>query len=99
MFAFCINNAAACMDDRPEPQTLTAGVLEPTVEGVICGVGRGPIRAKAGVGGAISVRGSRKRGNIAKDVGVLSCEVDCVSIGLRMVFVDVDVGVAGVDKS
>lgn len=66
------------MDDRLVPEALTAGVLEAIDEtdGVICGVGKGPMRASAGVGGAMFGLGSRKRGGkIVAGVGVVSCEV------------------------
>jgi hypothetical protein len=70
------------MDGRLEPQVLTAGVPEATDDGVMTGVGRGPIRASAGVGGQRFGEGSRKRGNAAKGVGLLSCEVDLGSDGV-----------------
>ena len=60
------------IDGRREPQALTAGVLEATDDGVSCGVGSGPNRAKAGVGGAMSGFGSRNRGSTVSGVGVLS---------------------------
>lgn len=60
------------MDGRREPQTLTAGVLEATDDGVISGVGKGPIPASAGVGGARSGLGSRNRGKTVNGVGVFS---------------------------
>jgi hypothetical protein len=47
----CAMPMAEHMEGRREPQTLTAGVLEATDDGVICGVGNGPRRASAGVGG------------------------------------------------
>lgn len=72
------------MDDRREPQALTAGVLEATDDGVSCGVGSGPIRANAGVGGAISGLGSRNRGGrTVNGVGVLSCDVESSCIALN----------------
>lgn len=58
----CAIAIAELIDGRLELQALTAGVLEATEEGVMFGVGRGPIRANAGVGGARSGLGSRKRG-------------------------------------
>ena len=60
------------IDGRREPQALTAGVFEATDDGVNCGVGNGPIRANAGVGGAMSGLGSKNRGRIVNGVGVLS---------------------------
>lgn len=55
-------------------RTLTAGVFEATDDGVSCGVGSGPWRARAGVGGApISTRGSKTFG---KARGVLSLDSD-----------------------
>jgi hypothetical protein len=52
------------MEGLRVPLALTAGVLEAIDEtdGVICGVGKGPIRASAGVGGAMLGLGSKKRG-------------------------------------
>ena len=50
---------AELIDGRRELQALAAGVLKATEEGVNCGVGRGPMRARAGVGGARSGLGSR----------------------------------------
>jgi hypothetical protein len=73
-----------------------AGVLEAMDEtdGVICGVGKGPMRASAGVGGAIVGLGSKKRGGkIDAGVGVVSCELlstlraligDLVCVGARV---------------
>ena len=63
------------MDGRRVPLALTAGVLEAMDEtdGVICGVGRGPMRASAGVGGAMLGLGSKNRGGkIEAGVGVVS---------------------------
>ena len=60
------------------PLALTAGVLEAIDEtdGVICGVGKGPMRASAGVGGAMLGLGSKKRGGkIEAGVGVVSWEL------------------------
>ena len=67
----CANAIAEHMDGRRVPLALTAGVLEAMDEtdGVICGVGRGPMRASAGVGGAMFGLGSRKRGGMM-DAGV-----------------------------
>ena len=76
--ARCANAIAEHMDGRRMPEALTAGVLEAIdgTDGVICGVGKGPIRASAGVGGAMFGLGSRKRGGkIVAGVGVVSCEV------------------------
>ena len=70
------------IDDRREPQALTAGVLEATDDGVHCGVGNGPMRANAGVGGARSGFGSKNRGNTVSAVGVLSCDVESICITL-----------------
>lgn len=73
------------MDGRRVPEALTAGVPEAIdeTEGVICGVGKGPMRASAGVGGAMFGLGSRKRGGkIVAGVGVLSCEVLSTTIAL-----------------
>ena len=52
------------MEGLRVPLALTAGVLEAMDEtdGVICGVGKGPMRASAGVGGAMLGLGSKKRG-------------------------------------
>jgi len=72
---------------RREPHTLTAGVLEAIDDGVITGVGRGPMRAKAGVGGAIVGRGSRKRGGqMAAGVGVVSWEPESSAMALSWLF-------------
>jgi hypothetical protein len=63
------------MEGLRVPLALTAGVLEAIDEtdGVICGVGNGPIRASAGVGGAMLGLGSKKRGGkIEAGVGVVS---------------------------
>jgi hypothetical protein len=73
----CTCAIAEQIDGRRDPQTLAAGVFEATVEGVICGVGSGPMRANAGVGGSKSGFGSRKRGNTVEGVGVVSSELDC----------------------
>jgi len=70
------------IDGRRELQTLAAGVLEAMDAGVICGVGSGPMRARAGVGGARSGFGSRKRGSTVRGVGVPSCDVESMCIGL-----------------
>ena len=71
----CANAIAEHMDGRRVPLALTAGVLEAMDEtdGVICGVGKGPMRARAGVGGAMLGLGSKKRGGkIEAGVGVVS---------------------------
>ena len=63
------------MEGLRVPLALTAGVLEAIDEtdGVICGVGKGPMRASAGVGGAMLGLGSKKRGGkIEAGVGVVS---------------------------
>lgn len=60
------------IDGRRELQVLTAGVFEAKVDGVNCGVGSGPMRASAGVGGARSGFGSKKRGTTVRGVGVPS---------------------------
>lgn len=72
---------AELMDGRLELQALTAGVFEATVDGVICGVGSGPMRASAGVGGARSGFGSKKRGKAVIGVGVLTCDVESTAMG------------------
>lgn len=69
---FCAIAQAEQMEGRRELQALTAGVFEATDEGVMLGVGRGPMRARAGVGGWMSGLGSRKRGRTVDGVGVLS---------------------------
>jgi len=69
---FCTIAIAELIEGRREPQALTAGVLAATDDGVSCGVGSGPIRANAGVGGAISGLGSKNRGSTVKGVGVPS---------------------------
>jgi hypothetical protein len=68
-------------------------VFEATEDGVMFGVGSGPILASAGVGGPISGVGSRNRGKIVDGVGVLSIDMD--SIGARLNTLFVGVGVAG----
>ena len=70
--AFWAIDMAEAIDGRREPQTLAAGVLAATEDGVICGVGSGPMRASAGVGGRRSGFGSRKRGTTVAGVGVVS---------------------------
>lgn len=62
---------AAHIDERREPQALAAGVFEAMVDGVICGVGRGPIRASSGVGGTASGLSSNRASTVA-GVGVVS---------------------------
>ena len=84
------------IDGRLEPQVLTAGVLEVTDDGVSCGVGRGPILANAGVGGARSGFGSKNRGRTVIGVGVVSCEVESRCMALRPFLVGV--GVVGVAR-
>ena len=78
-----------------EPQALAAGVLEATEEGVSCGVGNGPIRANAGVGGRVggarSGLGSRYRGSTVIGVGVLSEDVEWMCMALNAFFVGVGV--------
>lgn len=69
---FCAIAMAEQIEGRREPQALTAGVLAATDDGVSCGVGSGPMRAKAGVGGAMSGLGSKNRGSIVFGVGVPS---------------------------
>lgn len=71
------------IDGLRELQTLTAGVFEPTVDGVSCGVGKGPIRARAGVGGAMSGFGSKNRGTTVKGVGVPSWDVESSFMALK----------------
>jgi len=84
------------IDGRREVKTLAAGVFEPTVEGVMSGVGNGPMRASAGVGGAMSGFGSKKRGGrTVAGVGVLSGE-ELSRVGSIALFVGV--GVVGEDK-
>lgn len=60
---FCCTEAIALhmlgRRDVSEPRTLTAGVLEAIDDGVNWGVGSGPMRANAGVGGRGSALGSR----------------------------------------
>lgn len=76
--ARCANAMAEHIEGRRGPQALTAGVLEAIdeIDGVSCGVGKGPMRASAGVGGAMFGLGSRKRGGMMDaGVGVVSCEV------------------------
>ncbi len=68
----CAVAIAAHIEGRRELQTLAAGVLEAIDDGVMCGVGRGPIRASAGDGGRRSGFGSRKRGMNVDGVGVPS---------------------------
>ena len=59
------------IDGRREPTTLAAGVFVAHVDGVICGVGSGPMRGK--VGGFDAGGGSKKRGGqIDAGVGVVS---------------------------
>lgn len=59
-----------------ELQALTAGVPDATDEGVICGVGRGPIRTSPGVGGKRLGLGSRNVGGAIMDgVGVISWDI------------------------
>lgn len=94
--AFCAMAMAEHIDGRRESQTLAAGVLEVIDDGVICGVGSGPIRARAGVGGPRSGFGSRKRGSTVSGVGVLSCDVDALGTGL-CAFIE-GAGVAGEAK-
>lgn len=67
----CASAIAEAMDDGREPQALAAGVLAADC-GVIAGVGRGAIRAKAGVGGITLGLGSRNRGRTVAGVGVES---------------------------
>lgn len=69
---FCTMAIAEQIEGRREPQALTAGVLAATDDGVSCGVGRGPMRANAGVGGAISGLGSKNLGSTVSGVGVPS---------------------------
>lgn len=69
---FCAMAMAEQIGGRRDPQALTAGVLAATDDGVSCGVGSGPKRANAGVGGAISGLGSRNRGSTVSGVGVPS---------------------------
>lgn len=73
---FCAVAIAEHIDGRRESKTLAAGVLRPTDDGVMFGVGNGPRRANPGVGGASSGFGSKNRGRIVVGVGVLSCEVE-----------------------
>ena len=76
--ARCANAIAEHMEGLRGPQALTAGVLDAMeeIDGVNCGVGRGPMRASAGVGGAMLGLGSKKRGGkMVAGVGVVSCEV------------------------
>ena len=96
--ACCAKAIAELIDGRRELQTLTAGVLEATDDGVNCGVGRGPMRARAGVGGARSGFGSKKRGITVKGVGVPSSDVVSSFIALRE-DLGGDVGVVGEEKS
>lgn len=73
----CAIAIAEHIDGRLEVQVLAAGVLDATEDGVSCGVGRGPILARAGgLGGSIPDLGSMKRGRAVVGVGVLSWEVD-----------------------
>ena len=84
---------AELMEGRRELQALTAGVLEATDDGVICGVGKGPKRTKAGVGGASSGLGSKNRGSAVAGVGVLSFD----SMRIELSAFLVGVGVVGDD--
>lgn len=68
----CAKAIAEQMDGRREPYTLTAGVFDATDDGVRFGVGSGPMRARAGVGGWISGFGSKNRGSTVVGVGVPS---------------------------
>lgn len=96
---FCAMAMAEHMEGRRELQALAAGVLEPTVDGVICGVGNGPMRMSAGVGGARVGMGSKKRGSTVAGVGVLSDEVETSRMGSRVLFVGVGVsGAVGLAK-
>lgn len=71
--ARCTFAIAEEMDGRREPHALAAGVDEAVVEGVSWGVGKGPMRASAGVGGAMLGLGSKKRGGqMFAGVGVVS---------------------------
>jgi hypothetical protein len=76
-------------DGRRDPQALTAGVLEATVDGVSCGVGNGPMRGSAG--GSMSSFGSRNLGSTVVGVGVLSCDIDSSCITRETCFVGVGV--------
>jgi hypothetical protein len=96
MLLFLAKAMAEQIEGRRELQTLAAGVLKPTVDGVIKGVGKGPIRARAGVGGAMSGFGSRKRGSTVSGVGVLSCDVESTGAANGPFFVGV--GVVGEDS-
>lgn len=78
MACLCAVLIAEHMDGRRELHALAAGVNVATDVGVSCGVGRGPMRASAGVGGAMLAPGSI-RGS-AVGVGVLSCEVESTCI-------------------
>ena len=79
------------MDGRRELQVLAAGVLE-AIEGVICGVGSGPIRGTGG--GSMFGVGSRNRGMTVAGVGVPSCDIDSSCANCE----DGRVGVMGVGK-
>lgn len=92
----CAIPIAEDMEGRLELQALAAGVDEATDDGVSCGVGRGPMRASAGVGGAMLVFGSKKRGKTVLGVGVVSFEVESICMAFIGLFVGV--GVDGVPK-
>jgi len=94
--AFCARAIAEHMDGRREPQTLAAGVFEATDDGVNCGVGNGPMRARAGVGGARSGFGSKYGGRTVRGVGVLSFDVEATRIGFNAL--RIGVGVVGEEK-
>jgi len=83
------------MDDIRALIPPTAGVFDATEDGVMFGVGRGPILARAGVGGPSSGVGSRYRGKMVDGVGVLS--IDFESIGARLNTLFIGVGVTGVE--
>lgn len=83
------------MDDIRPLKPPTAGVFDATEDGVMFGVGSGPILARAGVGGPSSGVGSRYRGKMVDGVGVFSSDVE--SIGARLNTLFIGVGVAGVE--
>ena len=83
------------IDGRREAHTLAAGVLGATVDGVMFGVGSGPMRARAGVGGWISGLGSKNGGRIVEGVGVHSCDAESICVCPRFF---VGVGVVGDER-
>lgn len=97
--ALSTTRKAEHIDGRREPQTLAAGVLEAIDDGVICGVGNGPILAKAGVGGWRSGFGSKNRGSTVRGVGVPSYEVESMRVRWNELFVGVGVVIGDVNSA